>query len=305
MSKMSDKLKATTRIKASEPAETSMADQHVFRTAPGRTMFAHQQLARIQEELKVAKAGKVEIAQLHEVAGRRRVLSQTAFDQLKSNLEQNPLTHAIVVRTREAGGFEIIAGHNRVEAYRQLGRMEIEADIRDFDDAQVLKTSLYSNLFQSDLSAFEKYLGFKHIRDLTGETQEEMARKTGVSRPQVTQLFAFEKLSPKALQILEKNPAILGYDAAAKLANAPDDKVIDALLKLAKGEISESSAIKEALIIEKKNVTNDAPLIIRNGKKTFAQVKRKGNLLAITIKDPKMVDGIMAKILELLESNNQ
>lgn len=271
----------------------------------GNLHEAKERLQAANAKIEVLEKKKVRIAELHEIPGRKRNLTTQVFNELKANLEKNPLLHAIVIQPNKTGGYNVIAGHNRIQAYRELGREEIEADIRELDEDAAFEAAFYSNLFNSPLSDYEKYLGFKEIQSKTNETQEELANRAGVSRPQITQLFSFDRFSQSIKNILTANPHVLGYTAAAKLASVSEDKILMALDLLIKGKCTEAQAVSMAL---KSNVLQPAkfpPIIIRSGKKTFAEIKLKGELLAITIKDESRVSDILYKIQALLTAESE
>lgn len=300
---MRDKLLATASFTTSEKRVVDLAPV-IPRTAPGKIMHTHQQLARAEEELEVFRNNnKMQIADLHEVPGRKRTLTKLAFDELKSNLASNPLTHSIVVRPRKQGGFEIIAGHNRVQAYRELGFKEIQADIREFDDNSVFEVAFYSNLFNSPLSDFEKYLGFREIQETTKETHEEMAKRAGVSRSQITKIFAFERFPLAAKNLLEKHPHILGCATAQRMSSASEARVLLALEKLIAGECNEAQAVSLAIAGPAEKPTKLEPIVIRSGKKIFAEIKVNKGLVVISLKDEARVSELIKQIQLVLEAS--
>lgn len=266
----------------------------------GNLHDAKERLQAANARIEVLEKKKVRIADLHEIPGRKRTLTPEAFSELKANLEKNPLLHAIVIQPNKAGGYNVIAGHNRIQAYRELGREEIEADIREFDEDEAFEAAFYSNLFNSPLSDYEKYLGFKEIQSKTNETQEDLAHRAGVSRSQITQLFAFDRFSQDVKNILSINPHVLGYTAAAKLASVPEDRILAALGLLVERKCTEAQAVSMALRTNAIQPAKFSPIIVRTGKKTFAEIKVKAGLLAITIKDESRIPEILDKIQALL-----
>ena len=132
MAKASPKMKSTMGL---TPVRKEInLDNIVPKTGPGIVVWDHQRANAAEAKLAAIETGKVKISDLYEVEGRKRSLTPEDFEQLKNNLTSNPLVNAIVVRARKQGGYEIISGHNRVQAYKELGRLEIEADIREFED---------------------------------------------------------------------------------------------------------------------------------------------------------------------------
>lgn len=301
MAKISDRLRATlTDLPQNKKTQETVANSLAKpRSAPGIALFEHQQLMMANAKLAALESGKVKISDIHEVEGRKRTLTEVAFAELMANLEKNPLLHAIVVQPRPQGGYELIAGHNRVEAYRRLGREEIEADIREFTDQKAFEAAFYSNLFNSPLSDFEKYKGFKEIQSVTGEAQKEMAERAGVSETQISRLFAFDFLPEAAVDRIIMNPHCLGYNAAAKLSKENETRVVEAITRLSLGEFTEAEAVAYAMNIQKAEPSPST--IIRRGKSKFAEVRAKGKMLVINFKDEATVSGLREQIEKLIE----
>jgi len=304
-----DKLIKTKDIQT-EPVTSQELDaimKKVPQSAPGQLHYTQKTLTKKLDELDAVKeemrAGKIKISKIVEVKGRKRTLTAQQFADLKGNIAQNGLIHKVLVRAIEDGMYELIAGHNRLEIYRQLGKDEIEVDIQEIDGSRVVENAFYSNLFQSELTAFEKYQGFKEIREITGENQDQMAQKAGISPSQISQIFSFESFPDSAKNILKQHPGILGYDAAAQLSKVKETKLLDILNRLVLGEISEAKAVAMTTIKAPNLTVKVEPIVIRNGKTTFAKIKQKGGLIAITLVDESRVESILAQIQNLLKSN--
>lgn len=276
----------------------------VPKSGPGVLMSQRATQAKLEKaeaELEHYKFKKIPLTDLHEVEGRKRTLSKEAFDELKANLATHPLLHAVVVRKREEGGYEVIAGHNRIQAYRELGRTEIEADIKEIEDEVVYEAAFYSNLFTSALTDFEKYEGFKSIQAKTGENQKQLAERAGVSTTQISNLFSFDKLPDQAKAHIRVKPDCIGFNTVAKIIKGEEGRVVEAIMYLVSGKLNESQAIKyalnqQSLIGKRVNVET-----IKAGKKTFAEITAKENLIAIRLKNVDVLDAVKEKIRALLE----
>jgi ParB family chromosome partitioning protein len=75
--------------------------------------------------------------------------------ELAESLRTHGLLQPIVVR-RHGAGYELIAGHRRLEAARVLGWTEIAAVVRDETDEQAYILTLVENLQREDLSPREE-----------------------------------------------------------------------------------------------------------------------------------------------------
>jgi ParB family transcriptional regulator, chromosome partitioning protein len=76
-------------------------------------------------------------------------------EELADSLRAHGLLQPIVVR-RCGAGYELIAGHRRYEAARQLGWTQISAVVRDETDEQAYILTLVENLQREDLSPKEE-----------------------------------------------------------------------------------------------------------------------------------------------------
>jgi len=86
---------------------------------------------------------------------------------LVESIEQDGLYQPIIIRPAEdIAGFEILAGHNRVEAMRKLGRKDVSAIMRDVDDDKAALVVVFTNLEQREnLLPSEKAFAYKLMID--------------------------------------------------------------------------------------------------------------------------------------------
>ena len=127
-------------------------------TAPGATALMQPTIDALNDRAKAAEAKvdeyekrlqqqpiELPLGVCEEVPKRRRTLTPVQFEELKANLRTNALVHPISVEPPSAGKYRIISGHNRVDAYRALGRMTILAVVRDIEAEKVDRSAFYAN----------------------------------------------------------------------------------------------------------------------------------------------------------------
>ena len=273
----------------------------IFLDATQRMDAAEMKAEALEAQVTLLKNKKVRIADLKINPARRRSLTQESFNELKENLKNHPLTHPIVVRPAAGGKLEIVAGHNRVQAYVELGREEIEADVMDIQDDQVDEAAFYSNLFNSALADYEKFLGFKRIQARTGETQSQMAARTGVSEAKLSYLFSFEKLDSRVLEVIEATPHAIGAKAASKLVGLPIEKSIDIIRQLATRSLTQA----EAISVDKPRLVKSErsrPIVIKDGKSVFAKIENRQGHLVIKLRDEKLIPEVTRRLQDLIRS---
>lgn len=248
------------------------------------------------------------LVDLHEVPGRKRHLTVEQITELKANLAVNPLTSPIAVRRREAGGYEIIAGHNRVHVYRELGRTKILSVVLEMTEDEAERSAFYSNLLSPALPDFEKFMGLRARMEHGKLTQEQVAKEAGVSQQSVSLLLSFSGLPKAAISILDAaaDKGLLGASAAAKLAQiakkGKESRVVEAVRQLADRKLSQIAAVGFADSEEKIKPQAAAPLIIRSGKKSFCSIRRAGKDLRFTFTEP-VNDELFNELKKLLENH--
>lgn len=309
------------------PIKDATAEPNKIRSAPGQVMeFALQRdqavrraeeaEARMQElESKLQNAQvqgpvlTVSLDQLHEVEGRRRKLTAEQFDELTENLRSNDLITPITVRSRDAGGYEIVSGHNRVAAYRALGRTEIEAVVRSLDEERAVLGAFYANLLQPSLPDYEKYQGFRLIRERRQDlTQEQIAEMAGVSPALLSRLLAFEGLPTEVHELLSARPEMIGAAAAASLAGFAKQgkaaKVIEAVQKLAAEGIDQSAAVAYVSRAEAGPIPTKPKVDVKTfkvGKTPLCSYRRTDTTLRVDFKSAEHAAAVHEEIEQVLE----
>lgn len=270
--------------------------------------------AQLEEALKNGSSGiDIPLDKLHEIKGRRRYMSPEEYRDLRENLRTNELNQPIVVDMRADGEFELVSGHHRSDAYRELGRKTIRGVLRANTAENPAVAAFYANLFQSPLTDFEKYLGFTELQNqFPGITQAQIAERSGKSESTISYLMAFRDLPASVITMLHATPTLLGSDAAsafAKLTRAgKGEKVVEAVKQLAEGSIDQKRAVALAGA-ESHKESNDRPtpqiVKIRDGKKNYCQIRRTAKVLRIDFESESEAQKVMKIVQEVLEARKK
>jgi len=86
-------------------------------------------------------------------------------DELADSIRGNGMMQPIIVRLVADGKYEIIDGHRRVIATKLLGRGQIKAIIREYDDKQAQVFNIIGNLQRKDLNNIELALSYQRALD--------------------------------------------------------------------------------------------------------------------------------------------
>lgn len=274
--------------------------------AQAKAVELHARTAALEQRL-ADQPSEVEVSDLVEVPGRRRKLTPEEFSELTENLRLNPLVTPISVKRLRDGRFEIISGHNRAHAYRELGRQKIAVAVVAIEDDSVERAAFYANLLQPTLPDFAKFQGFRGERDRHNPklSQRELARAAGVAEKFVSRLFAFEELPVRALELIETQPHIIGSACVADLVRLTKDgateRVIEAIELLVAGKIGQKEAVTFASKpSERVSAPRPEQVRIRAGRSDYCRFTASGSTLRIQFKDESMRVAAEKAIEELL-----
>jgi ParB family chromosome partitioning protein len=151
----------------------------------------------------------------------RREFPPTELEELAASIRENGLLQPILAR-RQGKTFQIVAGERRWRAAQMAGLERIPAVIREVSDDAAAVLGLVENIQRSDLSAIEKAHALKRIVEVAKVSQDEVAKRVGLSRPAVTNFLRLLDL-PEAVQAYVSRGtlsmgharALLGIDDAA------------------------------------------------------------------------------------------
>jgi ParB family transcriptional regulator, chromosome partitioning protein len=139
----------------------------------------------------------------------RLTISAESLNDLTDSMSSIGLLQPIIVRPTADNKYEIIAGHRRYQAAKQLEWLEIPCLIRDDFQAGAELGRLAENTLREDLTPIEEGLALQRIADSTEENITTLAILVRRSPTWVTQRLALIKL-PTSLQehVHTKNLAI-------------------------------------------------------------------------------------------------
>ena len=126
----------------------------------------------------------------------RSVFDDEALAELVFSIKEIGLLQPVVVRPVGANEFELVAGERRWRASTAAGLTTIPAIIRETDDDDLLRDALLENLHRANLNALEEAAAYQQLLEDFGCTQEELAKRIGRSRPQVTNTVRLLQLPP-------------------------------------------------------------------------------------------------------------
>ena len=115
------------------------------------------------------------------------------LSELMASIAEKGIIEPLIVRQR-GSRYQIVAGERRYQASVQVGLRELPVVIRDVDDNEIVEVALVENIQRKDLSAFEEAEALQVLAERCGYTHEDLARRMGKSRTNVTESLALAQM---------------------------------------------------------------------------------------------------------------
>ena len=176
----------------------------------------------------------------------RTVFDEEALAELVHSIKEIGLLQPVVVR-RAPDGYELIAGERRLRASKLAGLVEIPAIIRETDDDDLLRDALLENLHRANLNALEEAAAYEQLLADFGCTQEELARRIGRSRPQVSNTLRLLRLPANVQRRVAAGVLSAGHARALLSLDSPE--AMDALAQRIVAEGLSVRSVEELILL--------------------------------------------------------
>lgn len=191
----------------------------------------------------------------------RKIFQEDELRSLAQSITENGLLQPVTVR-RENGIYYLVAGERRLRACKLAGLKEIPAIISDCEPEDSAVLALLENVQRRDLHMFEQANAIVNLLREWQITQEEAARRLGMSQSYLANKVRLLKLSS------DEQAEIIKYKLSERHARA--------LLRI--DDIELRQKILQTVIARGLNVAHTEELIInslqpkepvRRGRRTF------------------------------------
>jgi ParB family chromosome partitioning protein len=200
----------------------------------------------------------------------RQVFDDEAIEELKISIQVVGFLQPIVVRELpepiepggEAGGatkkYELVMGERRWRAAQALGKDVIPAIVRETRDDAMLRDALLENIHRANLNPLEEAAAYQQLLEEFGATHEELARRIGRSRPQISNTIRLLNLPAPVQRRVAAGVLSAGHARALLGLDSSDEQEVLAHRIVAEGlsvrateemvslAVSEGSAAKKA-----------------------------------------------------------
>jgi ParB family transcriptional regulator, chromosome partitioning protein len=177
----------------------------------------------------------------------RKSFDDARLGELAESIRAQGIIQPLVVRLREAGGYELVAGERRWRAAQRAGLHEIPVVIREIAPDRAFEMALVENLQREDLNPIEEAEGYQRLVAEFGYTQESLATRVGKERSTVANALRLLRLPDgvRALVVESK----LGMGHARALLGLESD---DAILRLARQAVARALSVRQVETLVRK-----------------------------------------------------
>ena len=163
------------------------------------------------------------------------------MEELIHSVREIGVLQPIVVRPSRENGtekYELVMGERRWRATQAAGLSTIPAIVRETEDGDLLRDALLENLHRSQLNPIEEAAAYQQLMEEFDTTQEQLAKRIGRSRPQISNTIRLLKL-----------PALVQRRVAAGILSAGHARALLALTDQAQIETLAQKIVNEGLSV--------------------------------------------------------
>lgn len=238
----------------------------------------------------------------------RTHFEEKSLQELANSIKILGIIQPITVR-KENNAYQIISGERRFRASQMLEKETIPAYIRIANDQELLEMALVENLQRENLDPIEIALSYKRLLEEVQLTQEQLSKRVGKSRPNITNHLRLLKLEPIIQTGIRDGFITMGHGRA--LIGLEDSEM---QLKIYKNIVKNGLSVRATEILiqkikaPKKNIPLEKPLFLENKASNFEEFFKVKN---VTIKANLKGKGVVnipfeseedfKRILDLLE----
>ncbi|MBQ9359321.1 MAG: ParB/RepB/Spo0J family partition protein [Abditibacteriota bacterium] len=247
----------------------------------------------------------------------RRRFDREQILELAESIKKHGVLQPVLLRKKDGGRYELIAGERRLRASKEAGLRSIPAIIRDVTDTQSLELAIIENVQREDIGPIETAMAYRRLTEEFGYTQETLAGAVGKSRSAISNLMRLLSLPEPVLELLEGKAISEGH-ARAILSVSEENRIPFAerivgenltvrdaealawVINNPLGDMSEAEASKPKSVVsrETKERVGEAGRLAEALQARVKVLERKaGGRIVIEFKSEKDLERIVSQIL--------
>lgn len=182
----------------------------------------------------------------------------SSLQELASSIKQHGIIQPLVLR-KVGDKYEIIAGERRYKASKIAGLTSVPAIVSQLDDKNSAEVAIVENIQRRDLSSIEEARSYKTLLDKGYLTQDQLAKRMGVSQSAISNKLRLLSLTAEVQQAL-MDGKISERHARSLLQVSDNEEQINWLNRI----INERITVRELEKMIKNRKSEEAPTIKMN-----------------------------------------
>ncbi len=135
----------------------------------------------------------------------REQFNHQELEELIESIKTHGILQPLLVTSIGGGKYELIAGERRLRAAKFIGLKTAPAIVRTVKEQEKLELALIENIQRQNLNPLEEAKAYKYLNDELKLTHEDIAKRIGKSRPQITNTLRLLELSPDIQKAIASN----------------------------------------------------------------------------------------------------
>ena len=175
----------------------------------------------------------------------RKNFDEEGIKELSESIKIHGVIQPILVQ-KDGDKYKIIAGERRWQASKMANLESIPSIVVNYHKSEALEVSMIENLQRRDLNPIEKAEGFAFLIDNLNLSQEELAKRLGLSRAFITNTLRLRKLPDSIKEKIITGKISPGH-AKALLKHEDAEGIAEKIIekKLSVREVEKLSSKKE------------------------------------------------------------
>jgi ParB family chromosome partitioning protein len=189
----------------------------------------------------------------------RKLFSDAELVELTDSIRERGIIQPIVVRSRGADHYEIIAGERRWRAAQRAGLHDVPVVVLDVSDAEALELAIVENVQRADLNPLEEANGYRQLAEEFNHSQDDIAKIVGKSRSHVANTLRLLLLPERVKAYINEGKLTAGH--ARMLVGQPN-----------------AEEFADQIVNQGLNVRQVEALARKSGKQQAREVRRTGRM---------------------------
>ena len=180
-----------------------------------------------------------------------RVLDDEKMEETTESISKYGVLVPGIVRPRESGGYEIIAGHRRKRGSERAGLDTMPVIVRNYTDDEATIIMVDSNIQREDILPSEKakayamkYEAMKHQGSKGGSTLDEVGEAAGESGKTVQRYVWLARLSDELLGMVDAKKIGIAQGVDISFLSEEQQQYVTVILQETSASVSNAQAAK-------------------------------------------------------------